>query len=60
VTLLLPIRTAASPTTSGSGNFSSPKYRQPDSATTPSQGTFNGSTPQLVLIHALIAVSNSS
>jgi hypothetical protein len=60
VTLLFPNRATASPTISGSGNFSSDKYLQPDSATTPCQGTVSGSIPQLVLIHALIAVSNSA
>ena len=53
-------RVTASPTTSGSGKASSAKYLQPDSATTPSAGIVSGSPPLLVLIHALIAVSNSS
>ncbi len=60
VTLLLPSRVTASPTTSCDGNFSSAKYRQPDSATTPSHGAATGSTSRVVLIHALIAVSKSS
>ena len=60
VTLLLPSRVTARPTKSGSGKRSSARYRQPDSATTPSHGTVSGSIAQLVLIHPLIAVSNSA
>jgi hypothetical protein len=53
-------RVTANPTTSGLGNFNSDKYLHPDSATTPSHDTVSGSISQLVLIHALIAVSNSA
>src|ERR1700730_12519592 len=60
VTLLVPSRVTANPTTSGSGNFNSARYLHPDSATTPSHDTVSGSIPQLVLIHTLIAVSNSA
>ena len=60
MTLVRPSRYTASPTVTESGNLSSEKYRQPDSATTASHGAASGSVPVVVFIHPLIAVSEEA